>query len=98
MSRSYKKHPVVTDSKCRTTKASKKLANRRFRHSTIELYQGSSYKKYNESYNINDYKWWSTERDAIDWYINVCDNSYIRGKYKTLEDYLNYWAKCALRK
>lgn len=97
MSRSYKKHPFVTDHKRKSTKASKQLANRRFRR-TIDLYQGSSYRKYSNSYDICDYKWWTSEKDAIDWYINICDNSYIRGKYPTLENYLNYWSKCALRK
>ena len=98
MSRSYKKHPVVTDSKRKTTKLQKRVANKRFRHSTVELYQGNSYRKYSERYNINDYKWWTTEKDAIEWYINKCDSTYIRGRYPTLENYLNYWAKCAIRK
>ena len=97
MSRSYKHNPFVTDHKCKTTKANKKLANHRFRK-TLDLYQGGLYKKYNESYDICDYKWYSPKSDAIDWYINVCDNSYIRGKHQTLEQYLNYWAKCAVRK
>ena len=97
MSRSYKKHPFITDHKRKVTKTNKQLANRRFRRMG-ELCQGGSYKKYSDSWDICDYKWWTTEKDAIDWYINVCDNSYVRGKYKTLEDYLNYWAKCAVRK
>lgn len=97
MSRSYKKHPFITDHKRKVTKLNKQLANRKFRRMG-ELCQGGNYKKYSDSWNICDYKWWTTEKDAIDWYINVCDNSYIRGKYKTLEDYLNYWAKCAVRK
>ena len=42
-----------------------------------------------ESYNIHDYKWWTTEKDAVDWYINECDSTYIRGRYPTLEKYLN---------
>lgn len=97
MSRSYKKNPFVTDHKRKITKYSKKLANRKFRR-TLELYQNSAYKKYNESWDICDFKWRSTKQDAIDWYINECDNSYVKGKCPTLESYLNYWAKCAIRK
>lgn len=97
MSRSYKHTPFITDHRCGVTKYSKKLANRRFRRSS-ELYQNSAYKKYNESWDICDYKWRSIKRDAIDWYINECNSSYVKGRYPTLESYLNYWAKCAVRK
>ena len=97
MSRSYKKNPFVTESVCNTTKLAKRLANKRFRRNT-ELHQGGNYKKVSESWDIRDYKYWLSEEAATNWYINVCDNSYIKGKYPTLEQYLNYWAKFAVRK
>lgn len=97
MSRSYKKNPFATDHKCRTTKINKRLANKRFRR-TLQLYQNGNYKKCNESWDICDYKKRITKDAAINWYINECDSTYIKGKYPTLESYLNFWAKYAIRK
>ena len=100
MSRSYKKNPFATDHS-RGTKYMKRLANHKVRRvikNSEDLPSKLKHKKMTESWNICDYKWYSTEKDAIDWYINKCNNKYIRGKYPTLETYLNYWAKCTIRK
>lgn len=95
MSRSYKKNPFITDNNKRKHK--KQLANRRFRRSN-SLFQRSSYKKFNETWNICDYRWRTTKKEAIEWYFCNCNNDYILKKYPTLDSYLQYWAKCNIRK
>ena len=101
MSRSYKKNPYVTDHKRRSTKQSKRLANRRVRRS-LENYEytpaRSQHKKMSESWDICDYKWRMTREDAIEWYKYNEATEYFRKHYPTLEDWLLYWEKCYKRK
>lgn len=54
MSRSRKKHPVITD---KTQKWAKKDANKKIRN-TKDIGNGNNYKKYYNSWNICDYKFW----------------------------------------
>jgi hypothetical protein len=56
MSRSYKKHPVCTD---HHDKWRKKLANKLVRRQS-ELYQNNSYKKLYDSWDICDYKFYTS--------------------------------------
>jgi hypothetical protein len=57
MSRSYKKNLVSTNSGSKYRKFAKNYANRRIRRSA-EAYDGGWCKKFNERWNICDFKWW----------------------------------------
>ena len=61
MSRSYKKHPVVTD---RNNKWAKKDANKKVRN-TEDISNGNNYKKHYCSWNICDYKFWINKFDEF---------------------------------
>lgn len=101
MSRSYKKSPWVNDHKRRTTKENKQIANRRFRRMAINDDRAPSrsfHKRYNESWDISDYCWRWTKEDAKQAYANGSLNNYIYNHYPTMQDWLNYWAKCCERK
>ena len=96
MSRSYKKNPYVTDHKRRTTKQSKRIANRIFRRKLShdeDMPARSQHKKITESYNICDYKWRMTEAEAIEWYNTDASDWFLK-RYPTLESWLKYWKKC----
>ena len=103
MSRSYKKNPYVTDHKRRSTKQSKRLANRRVRR---RLYDEDAlgriqHKKYTESWDICDYKWRMSREEAIEWYESEgfgIASGYFKERYPTLELWLEYWEKCYKRK
>lgn len=103
MSRSYKKNPYVTDHKRRSTKQSKRLANRRVRRclcdeNTLGRIQ---HKKYTESWDICDYKWRMSREEAIEWYESEgfgMASGYFKERYPTLELWLEYWEKCYKRK
>lgn len=100
MSRSYKKNPYVTDHKRRWTKEKKRLANQSFRQQIAreeELPARPQHKKYAESWDICDYKWRMTKKEAIDWYNQEASN-WFKKRYPTLEDWLKYWEKCYRRK
>lgn len=94
MSRSYKKHPRVKD---KTNKNMKKFANKKVRH-TEDIPNGKAYKKVFESWEISDYNWIWTKEEAIEQYNRADENSWIKKRYKNLEDYLKYWEKCVKRK
>ena len=104
MSRSYKKNPYVTDHKRRSTKQSKRLANRRVRRriNNEDTLGRIQHKKYTESWDICDYKWRMSKEEAIRIYERrTKDNSwtgYLLKNYPTLKDWLNYWEKCHKRK
>ena len=70
MSRSYKKHPYVTDGGTPGTKNSKKFANKAVRnHKNVP--SGGSYKKVFEPWDIRDYKWYESWPEAKkDWEDN----------------------------
>lgn len=102
MSRSYKKNPYITGNRHRSSKIAKRRANKKFRHS-IALEENilirSKYKLYSCSWNICDYRWRITKKEAINWYFNGYNNNYIKNRYPTLNSYINNcWAKHCLRK
>jgi hypothetical protein len=99
MSRSYKKHPIIKDGG-RSSKKSKRLANKKVRRNVDKLPpKGKAYKKIYDSWDINDYVSYWTEKDAIEcWYeeeilaklwgapVEEIGNHKL---YGTLENYLN---------
>lgn len=103
MSRSFKKHPFVTDNG--DTKKNKQIANRKFRRTAQSVRNmdeficaaKSIHKKHSESWDIRDYAWRMTKQEAIDWY-NTQATEYVLKHYPTLDKWLNYWAKCHVRK
>lgn len=105
MSRSYKKNPYLTDHKRRSTKQSKRIANRRVRRRLRfdeDMPVRSQHKKYTETYDICDYKWRMSREEAIEWYESrekeYYVSHYFKERYPTLESWLNYWEKCHRRK
>ncbi len=103
MSRSYKKNPWVTDHHRKTTKQSKRLANKTFRRKIgreDDMAARPQHKKYTDSYDICDWKMRMTRREAIDAYLHSNDplNLYLRDRFPTLKSWLNYWEKCYRRK
>lgn len=104
MSRSYKKNPYVTDHKRRSTKQSKRIANRKVRRrlgQDEDMPARLHHKKMTESWDICDYKWRMTKEDAIHWYKYHSDSEasdYFLEHYPTLELWLKYWEKCYKRK
>ena len=100
MSRSYKKSPFVTDHPRKYSKLRKRVANKRFRQqikAEEEKLSQPLYKRYTDSWDICDYKWRTTKKEAIDWYF-YCNNPYIYETYPTLKDWLNHWEKWHRRK
>ena len=104
MSRSYKKNPYVTDHTRRSTKQSKRIANRIFRRKLSyeeDMPARPQHKKVTESWNICDYKWRMTREEAIEWYMTRTEyepSGWWAKRYPTLEAWLNYWEKCYKRK
>ena len=105
MSRSYKKHPWITDHKCRTTKNLKRLANQSVRRRINQLDElptnhGFS-KKMTERWDICDYKWRMTREEAIDYWTTRANNPahpYFIESWPTLEKYMKMWSKYHYRK
>ena len=104
MSRSYKKHPFVTDGYGGDKKQSKRIANRKVRRkvkNSEDMPARLQHKKMTESYNICDYKWRMTKEEAITWYLYHAQykaSTYFLKRYPTLDAWLNYWEKCHRRK
>ncbi len=93
MSRSYKKHPYVTDGTAGSTKRRKRRANKVVRNNE-NLPNGSAYKKAYETWDIHDYisRWtWEEAKEA--WERG--DNEYLKKHYPTLKEYYRYWLKCS---
>ena len=67
MSRSYKKHPWVTDHHVKTSSEDKKFANKKVRHQE-DLPNRGAFKKVSNSYDICDFKWIKTRAEAIQEY------------------------------
>ena len=90
MGKSYKKFPVV-----RQEKEDYHYLNRQIRHMKLEdeIPGHAAYKKIASGRRAWSYIW--TTEQAIQEY-----NQYkrIRKRYKTLEDWLNYWKSCVVRK
>lgn len=94
MSRSYKKYPIR---KQKNDKSAKRQANRKVRR-TKDVPSGKAYKKYYNSYDIYDYGFRWSRIQAIIEYFNEYEYSWLKQRYKTLEEYLIYWEKCVKRK
>lgn len=95
MSRSYKKSPVSTDGRRKTTKYFKNQANRIVRRSD-GAYNGKSYRKLYQTWNIHDFISYWTLQDAIKSYEI---NDFWQERYGSLENFLNkVWAPVCRRK
>ena len=89
MSRSYRKYPVV-----RQTKVDKKYYNRRARRLKNDVgYKGGEFKKLYMRDNWH-YRW-SREEATIEY---LESNRFPNSAFPTLESWLQYWEKCARRK
>ena len=88
MSRSYKKFPIV-----KQERENYHYLNRQLRRDKLaEIPNGRAYRKLN-SYFLWQYIW--TREEAIEqWYAE----EHIRKMYPTLEEWLQYWARCTIRK
>lgn len=92
MSRSFKKHPWVTDGGTPSTKNSKRFANKKVRHNK-DVPNGGSYKKVYEPWDIRDYKYmWTWPEAKRQW--EEGDNDYLKKHYPTLKSYYRYWLRC----
>lgn len=97
MSRSRKKSPVWTDG--RSGRVGKRLANHKVRRALVALPRKSkAYKKQFESWDIHDYVIRWTKEEALEQYRKSGADSWMRKKYPTEKDFLNYWAKVYQRK
>lgn len=88
MSRSYRKYPIV-----RQEKENHHYLNRRIRYDRLATFPNSSFKRRDSHWNNWNYRW--TKEEAIQEYY---EEERIRDRYPSLEEWLNYWAKCTLRK
>lgn len=89
MSHSYKKFPKVIQEKkdCR-------YLNRQLRHDKLaEVPKGSSYKRVYTSWHDWSY-YWGREQAIRDYAVK----DRIKRRFPTLEDYLEYWERCTIRK
>lgn len=97
MSRSYKKSPVCTDGKARSTSRTKKYANKIVRRCDEEIPNGNFYKRLFCSYEIHDFITRQTWEEAKENYETAED--YIKNRYLDKEDFYNkHWAKYYKRK
>lgn len=110
MSRSYKKHPISKDGN-RSSKKDKQIANRKIRRNYKNDLptRGKGFRKFSDSYDINDYiEYWSKEEAIQDW-NNEIKEAETRGiplekwgwhsRYASLEEFLDKaWAKSQKRK
>lgn len=88
MSRSFKKYPIV-----RQEKENHKFLNRRIRHDKYaELNTPGAYRKHSRGGYSWNHRW--TKEEAIK---NYYEDERIQNRY-SLEDWLNYWKNCVIRK
>lgn len=97
MSRSYKKHPWVTDHNANTTQEKKKFANKKVRN-TEDLPNGSAYKKVSESYDICDWKHFQSKEEMLEEYEKNKDDPWFQKLYPTLKHWIRYWRKIYFNK
>ena len=99
MSRSYKHSSFVVDNKGHNLRRRyfKRYHNKSIRNklkNSDELIQGSRHKRYTNSWDICDYRWyWSEEQATIDYYRDYPNWNYVRDKYPTLESWLIQYKK-----
>ena len=99
MSRSYKHSSFVVDNKGHNLRRRyfKRYHNKAIRNklnNSDELMQGSIHKKYTNSWDICDYRWyWSEEQAVIDYYQRYNEQWWFRENYPTLEDWLKHYNK-----
>ena len=92
MSKSYKKYPIVKQEKFR--RLDKKYWNRRIRNLDIDYcLNGSQYKKIFQNWNTWQYPWFL--EDALKTYH---ENEYWQEEYPNVDDFINYWKRCCVRK
>lgn len=109
MSRSYRKHPFVTDSgRCR--KWAKRQAASRIRNIPVESEESevlvqspSAFRKINhDSWDICDYRYIWTKNDVIKLANEYQGSENLRDLYRriygTVEDAIEFWKKCVVRK
>lgn len=101
MSRSYKKHLRTKDS---ANKNMKRFANKKVRTNQDNLpSKGKSFKKIFESWEISDWNWYRSKREAIEEWEEEESPHYIglawrHERFKTFEKWLQYWEKSIKRK
>ncbi len=89
MGKSYKKNPYITQEKENT-----KLLNRRIRYAKLyEFNTPGSFKRFFSNWG---YKSLWTKEDAIASYLKHPER--YEKSFPTLEDWLEYWRRCAYRK
>lgn len=88
MSRSHKKNYYYTDGSPKTTKRFKRFAQKVVRNAENIPMKGSSYKKLFESYNIHDYKSYSSWED----FKKLHEEGYIMASSD--KDLYRWWLKC----
>ena len=110
MSRSYKKNPVYKDQTA--SKSGKKYANSTIRQKgkvdindieNVNNLTNSEFKKHYDSYNIRDYEFRTTEKEAIADYAIMTDenNDYVteyereafKKRFPSFKIYMREWAK-----
>lgn len=89
MSKSYRKYPLLIQEK-----EDLKYLNRKIRYDKFaELPNGSSFKKHSPHWMTWRYRW--SKEDAIKEYYN---KPWLQKRFLTLEEWLNYWESCTIRK
>lgn len=90
MSRSYKKYPII-----RQEKEDYRHLNRQLRYDKFaEFPKGSSFKKHKPHWYTWAYRW--TREQAISSYYER--RKQMKRDFPTLEEWLNYWESCCIRK
>ena len=94
MSRSYKKNPIANDSRRKSTKRNKQLANKKIRKIN-NIPNGNAYKKFSESYDIRDFSIRDTWEEAKDRYEKdkYFYSEWTVRHYPTLKDFYRFWFK-----
>lgn len=89
MSRSYKKYPIL-----RQETEDYNYLNRQIRRDKFaEFLTPGAFKRHRPHYSTWAYRW-SKEEAIEDWYRDT----YTSSRFKSLDEWLNYWAKCVYRK
>jgi transposase len=90
MGKSYKKYPLLIQDK----RQDYRLLNRQLRYDkSAELPNGSAFKKHRPHWYSWSYRW--SREQAIQTYR---EEPRIQKQFLTLEEWLNYWESCTIRK